>query len=41
MPSTWDAKEEKRIVAIRPIARFWPVFQVATMKEGSVIVPVQ
>ena len=33
-----DAKEERRIVAIKPKAPFKPVFQVATMKEGSGIV---
>jgi site-specific DNA recombinase len=30
-----DAKEEKRIVAIKPKPPFRPVFQVATTKEGS------
>jgi len=30
-----DAKEEKRIVAIKPKPPFIPVFQVATTKEGS------
>ncbi len=29
-----DAKEEKRIVAIRPKPPFRPVFQVATTREG-------
>jgi hypothetical protein len=33
-----DAKEERRIVAIKPKAPFRPIFQVATMKEGSGIV---
>ena len=36
-----DAKEERRIVAIKPKAPFQPIFQVATMKEGSGIVLVQ
>jgi len=36
-----DAKEERRIVAIKPKAPFKPIFQVATMKEGSGIVLVQ
>ncbi len=30
-----DAKEEKRIVAIKPKAPFRPIFQVATTREGS------
>ena len=30
-----DAKDEKRIVAIKPKAPFKPVFQVATTREGS------
>ena len=30
-----DAKEEKRIVAIKPKLPFRPIFQVATTKEGS------
>jgi site-specific DNA recombinase len=30
-----DAKDEKRIVAIKPKAPFKPIFQVATMREGS------
>ncbi len=30
-----DAKEDKRIVAIKPKPPFRPVFQVATTKEGS------
>ena len=30
-----DAKDERRIVAIRPKAPFKPVFQVATTREGS------
>ena len=30
-----DAKGEKRIVAIKPKAPFRPIFQVATMREGS------
>ena len=33
-----DAKEEKRIVAIKPKPPFRPVFQVATTKEGSGVV---
>jgi len=33
-----DAKEEKRIVAIKPKPPFRPVFQVATTKEGSGII---
>ena len=33
-----DAKEERRIVAIKPKAPFKPIFQVAMMKEGSGIV---
>jgi hypothetical protein len=33
-----DAKEERRIVAIKPKAPFRPIFQVATMKDGSGIV---
>ena len=33
-----DAKEEDRIVAIKPRAPFKPIFQMATMKEGSGIV---
>ena len=33
-----DAKEERRIVAIKPKAPFKPVFQVSMMKEGSGIV---
>ncbi len=33
-----DAKEESRIVAIKPRAPFKPIFQMATMKEGSGIV---
>ena len=33
-----DAKEEDRIVAIKPRPPFKPIFQMATMKEGSVIV---
>ncbi len=33
-----DAKEEKRIVAVKPKPPFMPVFQVATTKEGSGIV---
>ena len=32
-----DAKGEKRIVAIKPKAPFKPIFQVATMREGSKI----
>jgi len=30
-----DAKEDKRIVAIKPKPPFRPVFQVATTREGS------
>jgi len=30
-----DAREEKRIVAIKPKPPFWPIFQVAATKEGS------
>jgi len=33
-----DAKEEKRIVAIKPKPPFRPVFQVATTREGSGII---
>ncbi|MDO8491395.1 MAG: hypothetical protein Q7T04_05205, partial [Dehalococcoidia bacterium] len=33
-----DAKEEKRIVGIKPKPPFMPVFQVATTKEGSGVV---
>ncbi len=33
-----DAKEEKRIVGIKPKPAFMPVFQVATAKEGSGVV---
>jgi site-specific DNA recombinase len=33
-----DAKEEKRIVAIKPKPPFRPVFQVATTKEGSGVI---
>ena len=33
-----DAREERRIVAIKPKAPFRPIFQIATMKEGSGIV---
>jgi len=33
-----DAKEEKRIVAIKPKPPFRPIFQVATAKEGSGVV---
>ena len=33
-----DAREERRIVAIKPKTPFRPIFQVATMKEGSGIV---
>ena len=36
-----DAKEEKRIVAIKPKAPFKPIFRVATMREGSGIVLVK
>ena len=31
----FDAKDERRIVAIKPKALFKPIFQVAMMKEGS------
>ncbi|MGK5091403.1 recombinase family protein, partial [Deltaproteobacteria bacterium TL4] len=33
-----DAKEEKRIVAIKPKPPFRPVFQVAATKEGSEVI---
>jgi len=33
-----DAKEEKRIVAIKPKPPFRPIFQVATTREGSGII---
>ncbi len=33
-----DAKEEKRLVAIRPKPPFRPVFQVATARESSGVV---
>ena len=33
-----DTKGERRIVAVKPKAPFRPIFQVATMKEGSGIV---
>ena len=33
-----DAKEEKRIVAIKPKAAFRPLFAIATTKEGSGVV---
>jgi len=33
-----DAKEEKRIVAIKPKPPFRPIFQVAATKEGSGII---
>jgi len=33
-----DAKEEKRIVGIKPKPPFRPIFQVATTKEGSGVV---
>ena len=33
-----DARDEKRIVAIKPKAPFKPVFQLATTREGSVVV---
>ena len=33
-----DAKDEKRIVAIKPKPAFGPVFQVATTKAGSDVV---
>ena len=33
-----DAKEEKRIVAIKPKAAFQPLFAIATTKEGSGVV---
>ena len=36
-----DAKEESRLVAIKPRAPFKPIFQMATTKEGSGIVLVQ
>ena len=36
-----DTKEEKRIVAIKPKAPFKPIFQLATMREGSGIVLVK
>ena len=36
-----DAKDEKRIVAIKPKPPFWPVFQVATTKEESGVLLMQ
>jgi len=33
-----DAKEEKRIVAIKPKPPFRPIFEVAATKEGSGII---
>ena len=38
MTSYVDAKEEKRAVAIKPKAAFGPLFEIATMEEGSGIV---